>query len=138
MPHVAGDGDRAALQRYPGPGRRVAVDHDETSPRRCAGAFGGVAADPHRPGHEVLADRPADEALDVDVRAVAQARNIVPDVPGDGDIAAVGQADGEVVPPARLGDAHGAAVGQPAQRRVQLADRELRAAELDRRHTYHI
>src|SRR4029077_7908544 len=138
VPGVTGDRDVASLEGDPGPGGRVPVDRDDAAARGGPGAFGRVATPPHRPRLEVLAHRPADEALDGHLRAVGQARYVVPGVARDGDVEVAGQADRQVVPPARLGDADDGAVRQPAQRRVQLADRQLRAAELDRRHACHV
>ncbi len=129
---VPGHRDRAALERDPGPGRRVALDHDQPAARRRPRALGGV------PRHEVLPHRPADEAVDHDVRAVAEAADEVPGVARDRDVEPGGQADGQVVPPPRLDDADRCIVRQLAQRLVQLAHREPGAAELDRRHSAHV
>jgi hypothetical protein len=138
VPDVPGDRDRAALERDPGPGGRVALDHDQPAARRGTRALGGVAPYPDRSGHQVLPHRPAHEAVDDDVRAVAEPADEVPGVAGDRDVEPGGQADGEVVPAPRLRDANRRSVRELAQRLVQLAHREPGAAELGRRQSCHV
>jgi len=127
VPDVPGHRDRAALERDPGPGGRVALDHDQPASRRGPRALGGVAPHPDRSRHEVLPH------VDDDIWAVAEAADEVPGVASDRDVEPGGQADGQVVPAPRLGDADRGIVRKLAQRLVQLAHRELGAAELDRR-----
>jgi len=109
------------------PPRAEAPEHSEAFPPY-----------PDRPGHQVLPHRPAHEAVDHDVRAVAEPADEVPGVAGDRDVEPGGQADGQVVPAPRLGDANRRTVREPAQRLVQLAHREPGAAELGRRQSCHV
>ena len=71
---VAGDGHRGALERDPGAQRGVAFDDDPPAAGAGPGALRGAATHADGPAHQVLAHRPADEAVDRDVGALAVPR----------------------------------------------------------------
>ena len=79
-------------------------------------ALGGVALDPHRAGHDVLGDAPADVAvhrhLGLFVHAGHEVAGVAQDVHRDGRVEPHGQA----VPPLRVGNFHAldAGLGQVA------------------------
>ena len=97
---VAADEDRSALQRDAGPGGGVTLDDDGAAVAGSARALRGVALDPDDPVHQVLADGPADEAVDHDVGTAPERADEVAGVPRDVDRHPVGQAHPEVVPAA--------------------------------------
>jgi hypothetical protein len=99
-------------------------------------AFRGVALHPDRPGLQVLADRPAGEVVHHHVGPVAEAADEVPGVALDVDPHPAAQADGEVMAPPGLEHPGGRAVRQGGQRGVDLAGRQLRAAQDHRLHTW--
>ena len=91
-PGVAGDGHGAALEGDPGPQGGVALDDDAPAPGAGPGALRRAAPDADGAAHEVLADRPPDEAVDDDVGpgAVPRAAQAAEEVAGvaldrDGD-----------------------------------------------------
>src|SRR6266702_4204497 len=71
-PRGAEHDDRAPLLVDPGPGSDLALDDEVAAPNRGPGQRTGVAVDHDDPGHHVLAGRPADPPLDVDLGAVDQ------------------------------------------------------------------
>src|SRR5579859_4058612 len=102
----------------------------------CAGASRGVAPHPDRPGHQVLADRPADEAAHHHVGPLAEAADEVARVALDVDPHSVAEADREVVAAPGLEHPGAGAVGQRGQRGVDLAGGQLRAAQDHRLHMW--
>ena len=91
---------------------------------------------PDRPGLQVLADRPADEAAHHHVGPLAEAADVVPGVALDVDPHPVAQADREIVAAPGLEHPGARAVGQRGQRGVDLAGGQVRAAQDHRVHTW--
>ena len=134
-PARAQDDDRAALLVDPGAGADATLDHEVAAAEGGAGERAGVAVDHDDPGHHVLARRPADAAVDVDLGAVDQPAAEVAEAAVERDPAAREDADAERVPRARV--AHGDVgdallVDQPAQLEVDLARRQVVRVELGR------
>ena len=72
-PVRAADDDRAALLVDAGAGADVALAHEIAAAQGRAERRAGVLLDDDRAGQHVLGARPADAALDADVRTVDQA-----------------------------------------------------------------
>src|SRR5947207_8730305 len=106
------------------PPRLDAPAHSETLP-----------LDPDRSGLQVLADRPAGEAVHHHVGPVVEAADEVPGVALDVDPHPVAQADRQVMAAPGLEHPGGRAVGERGQRGVDLAGGQLRAAQDHRVHT---
>src|SRR5439155_27188483 len=97
--------DRAAFLVDPGARADHAPDEQVAAAHRSSCQRTRIRVDDDDAGHHVLARRPADAALDVDLRAVDQTAAEVAEAPVEGDLAAREDADHERM--LRAGVQHG-------------------------------
>ena len=135
-PASAEDDDRAALLVDPGAGADLALDDEVAAAQRGAGQRARVALDHDDAGHHVLARRPADAAVDLDLGpvddAAARSSRGCPSkvilqrvrIPTPSECLAPGLQHGDVLDPLL--------VDQPAQLEVDLTRRQSLARRTSR------
>ncbi len=120
--------DRAALLVDPAARADAALDHQVAAAQRRARERAGVDLDDDDAGHHVLAGRPADAPVDLDLRAVDQTAAEVAERALEMDLAARQDADPQRVLRARVLDRDlpdALLVDEPAQLEVDLAGRQV-------------
>jgi hypothetical protein len=124
---VAPNQDRSALLIDPGSRAHASADHDVPAAKRGAGQRAGVLPDAHHARHHVLAARPADPPLDLDLGTVDDAQAEVPKAPLEADAAPGQDAHAQRMLGARVLHRHvidALLVQEPAKLQVDLAGRQ--------------
>src|SRR3984957_11353399 len=126
------DDDRAALHVDAHAGTHIAPADEVAAAQRGAESRSRVLVDDHGPGEHVLRARPADTALDVDVRSVDQAAAEIAEAAFDGEVQPVEDADCQRMLGARILHHHAAValVHEFAQLQIDFARTHRTGVEL--------